>query len=241
MIEEQWFEVSYAQFAKPLSFGRMDVGHLRIHVAPKLEAIKIKFMYPRNKSGNFGETTNMLPLYACLNHLFRKTMTPRKGDGSKIPTYNKNILVAMAPNANGFEFSVFDFIWEEIKAISENPFKSCGYAPYIMHMNEKVMGRTFGHDKDHHPIRIKKYLKAPIEESRTTTPSHSSSPPRAGRGRVQQGEKPPSPLRKMFSLIFGMCNSQHVADVKPQHERRPWKKDTKSIKEVCNTLTFRKI
>jgi hypothetical protein len=61
-------------------------------------------------------------------------MTPRKGDGTKILAYNKNIVAAIAPNANGFEFSVFGFIWKEIKAISENPLKSCGYAPFIMHM-----------------------------------------------------------------------------------------------------------
>jgi hypothetical protein len=30
----------------------------------------------------------------------------------------------MAPNVNEFEFSIFDFIWEEIKAISENPLKT---------------------------------------------------------------------------------------------------------------------
>jgi hypothetical protein len=44
-------------------------------------------------------------------------VTPREGDETKILTYNKNILAAMAPNANRFEFSIFDFIWEEIKAI----------------------------------------------------------------------------------------------------------------------------
>jgi hypothetical protein len=43
----------------------------------------------------------MLPFYAYLNELFRRTMTPREGDGTKIPAYNKNILAAMAPNANG--------------------------------------------------------------------------------------------------------------------------------------------
>jgi hypothetical protein len=32
----------------------------------------------------------------------------------------------------------FDFIWEEIKAISKNPLKSCRYAPYLMHMIERV-------------------------------------------------------------------------------------------------------
>jgi hypothetical protein len=35
----------------------------------------------------------------------------------------------------------------------------------------------------------------------------------------------------MFGLIFGLCKSQHAADVKAQHEHRAWK-DTKSIKEI---------
>jgi hypothetical protein len=63
-------------------------------------------------------------------------MTPREGDGTKTLAYNKNILAAMAPNANAFEFSIFDFIWEEIKAITENRLNSCGYTPYLMHMIE---------------------------------------------------------------------------------------------------------
>jgi hypothetical protein len=136
MTESQWYEVSYPQFARLLGFGRKDVSRARIHLALKLEARKIKFMYPMSKQGNFDEITDMLPLYAYINRLFRRTVTPREGDGTKILPYNKNILAAMAPNTNGYEFSVFYFIWEEIKAISENPLKSCGYAPYIMHMIE---------------------------------------------------------------------------------------------------------
>jgi hypothetical protein len=64
-------------------------------------------MYPRNKQGNFCETTDMLPFYAYLNRLFMRTVTPREGDGTKILAYNENILAVMAPNANGFEFSIF--------------------------------------------------------------------------------------------------------------------------------------
>jgi hypothetical protein len=80
-------------------------------------------MYSKSKQGNFGETTNMLPLYAYLNRLFKRIVTPREGDGTKILAYNKNILVAMAPNTNGFEFSVFDFIWEENKGYLREPTK----------------------------------------------------------------------------------------------------------------------
>jgi hypothetical protein len=72
----------------------------------------------------------------------------------------------MAPRPHGFDFSVFEFIWEKIKAISESHLKSCGYSPYIMHMIERVTARTFGCDKEHHPLWIKNDLKAPIEGRR---------------------------------------------------------------------------
>jgi hypothetical protein len=49
----------------------------------------------------------------------------------------------MTPNANGFEFSVFDFIWEEIKTILKNSLKIYGYAPYLMHIIEWVIARIF--------------------------------------------------------------------------------------------------
>jgi hypothetical protein len=35
-------------------FGQKDASRPRIHLALKLEARKIKFMYPRSKEGNFG-------------------------------------------------------------------------------------------------------------------------------------------------------------------------------------------
>jgi hypothetical protein len=216
MIEGQWFEVTYAQFARLLGFGRLDADRPVLHFALKLDTKELRFMYPSNKRGSAGTTTNLLPFYAYMNHLFRRMMTPREGDSSKILGYNRNILAAMAPN--GLNFSVFDFIWEEIKAILNNPLKSCGYAPFILHMLERVTNHTFGHDKEHHSLRIKNDLKAPVEERRAAAPQVSSHP-RATTGRGQQGGKPPSPIRKMYNLIFRMCKSQHAADVKAQHER----------------------
>jgi hypothetical protein len=230
MIEGQWYEVPYAQFARLFRFGRKDASRPRTHLAVKLEARKIKFMYPGSKQGNFGETTDMLPFYAYLNWLFRRTMTPRDGDGTKILDYNKNILAFMAPNANGFEFSIFDFIWEEIKVVWENPLKSCGYAPYLMHMIERVTARTFFCEKEHYPLLIKNDLRAPVEDRRVAAPQSSS--PRATRGRGQHGDKPPSPIRKIFSFLFGMCKSQHAADVEAQYKRRERKKIIKLEKEI---------
>jgi hypothetical protein len=173
----------------------------------------------------------MLPFYAYINRLFRRTVTQREGDETKIPTYNKNILTAMGFNANVFEFSIFDFIWKEIKAILQNPLKSYGYALYIMHLIERVIGMTFYCEKEHHPLRMNNDLKALVEDRRAVAGQPISSPPRAVRS-GQQGDKPLSPIRKIFSLLFGICKSQHATKVKAQHERHARRKDTKSVKEI---------
>jgi hypothetical protein len=99
-----------------------------------------------------------------------------------------------------------------------------------MHMIERVATYIFFYEKEHHPLWIKNNLRAPEEDTRAVAPY--SSPPRAARGRGQQRDKPPSPIRKIFSLLFGICKSQHAADVKAQHERCERKKITKSVKEI---------
>jgi hypothetical protein len=144
--------------------------------------------------------------------------------------------VAMAHRPHGFKFSVFDFIWGEIKAISESPLKSCGYASYIMHMIERVTGQTFGYDKEHHLLQIKNDLRVPMEERRAV--ALRSSPPRAARGRQQPRDKPPPPIQKIFSLLFGICKSQHAADVRAQHEMHERRKITKSVKEIRTHLNL---
>ena len=60
-------------------------------------------------------------------------------------------MVAMRPGAP--QFSVGDFIWQEIKNLSENPQKICSYSPYIMYMIRKVTGIRFPNDVKHKPLR----------------------------------------------------------------------------------------
>jgi hypothetical protein len=103
-------------------------------------------------------------------------------------------------------------------------------------MIERVTARTFLCEKKHHPLRIKNDLRALVEDTRAAAPH--SSPPRAARGRGQQRDKHLSPTQKIFNLLFGICKSQHVADVKAQHERRERKKITKSVKEICTHLNL---
>jgi hypothetical protein len=121
---------------------------------------------------------------------------------------------------------------EERRAISENPLKSCGYAPYIMLLIERVTARTFFCEKEHHPLRIKNGLKAPVEDRRAAVGQLVSSPPRAARRSGQHGDKPPSPIWKIFSLLFRICKSQHTIEVKAQHKKHARRKDTKLVKEI---------
>jgi hypothetical protein len=105
-----------------------------------------------------------------------------------------------------------------------------------MHMIERVSDQTFDCGKEYHPLRIKNDLRIPMEERRAAVPC--SSPPRATRKRGKQGDKPPSPIQKMLNLVFGMCKSQHAADVRAQHERRKRRRITKSVKEIHTHLNL---
>jgi hypothetical protein len=111
MTKGRRYEITFEQFARLFGFGRNDANHIKIHIASRLDGSRMRFMYPGSKRGSIGTTLNLLPFYAYLNHLFQRTMTLREGDSSNIPSYNRNLLVAMAPRPHGFEFFVFDFIW----------------------------------------------------------------------------------------------------------------------------------
>jgi hypothetical protein len=76
-----------------------------------------------------------------------------------------------------------------------------------MHLIERVAARTFYCEKEHHPLRIKNDLKAPMEDIRAAAGQPVSSPPRAARRSGQQRDKPSSPIQKNFNLFFGMCKS----------------------------------
>jgi hypothetical protein len=60
----------------------------------------------------FGYTHGMKPVYRMLNQLFRYTLTPKIGDNTNISNVAKEILARMASGKE--DFSIFDFIWEEI-------------------------------------------------------------------------------------------------------------------------------
>jgi hypothetical protein len=68
---------------------------------------------------------------------------------------------------------VIDYIWEEIKGISLNHQKNCGFTPYLMFLIEDVTGRSFLKEGIHMPFRPNPTKKPLIPSAQV------SSPPRA--------------------------------------------------------------
>jgi hypothetical protein len=52
MTEGRWYEITYEQFARLFGFEREDANHNKIHFALRLDASKLRFMYPSNKRGS---------------------------------------------------------------------------------------------------------------------------------------------------------------------------------------------
>jgi hypothetical protein len=92
MTEGRQYEITFDQFARLFEFGRNDANRIKIHFASHLDSSRMKFMYPGSKRGGTGTTLDLLPFYACLNHLFYRMMTTREGDSSNISYYNRNLL-----------------------------------------------------------------------------------------------------------------------------------------------------
>jgi len=85
--------------------------------------------------------------------LLRNIISQRGGNPSDISLHAKNLLACFGPN--GDDFSVVDYIWEEIKYISENPLKICAYAPYLMELIEKATKTKYQTDVKHESFRPK--------------------------------------------------------------------------------------
>jgi hypothetical protein len=116
MIEGDWFNISYDDFASRFSFGTADACHQRLHIQNPLNEEEMKFMYAPGLEGIAGTINGLYTFYSVLNRLFRKIVCPRDVDPTNISHFAKNLLANMRDGAP--PLSVMDFVWEEIKGIS---------------------------------------------------------------------------------------------------------------------------
>jgi hypothetical protein len=143
----------------------------------------------------------LLPHFLMLHQIMRKTLAPRIGYSDAIPTYERNLLVALIKLVR---FDVFEYIVDEIWTITTNPLRSCGFAPYIQHMIEVVTKEKFYKDTSHEPLcpAMPKDPRAPragtstaaVVASRTKRSGSASSTPSNN-----------SDILKMLWGIFATC------------------------------------
>jgi hypothetical protein len=171
MTKGEWYHIIFDEFATQSSYGQADKDRFRIRIHNPLEENEIKFMHAPEQEGNAGTINGLYIFYSILNNIFRKTIYPRDGDPTNISHYAKNLLANLRDGAP--PFSVINYIWEEIKGISLNPQKNCGFIPYLMFLIEDVTGRSFPKEGIHMPF-IPNPTKKPL-----IPPAQASSPPRA--------------------------------------------------------------
>jgi hypothetical protein len=106
MTEGKWFGITITQFAYLLGFDEEDLGRVKIHRDHDMDKVDMKFMYIPRQEWNFGRVNGMLPFYAYLHRMFRKTLAPRKGDQSNVSNYGRDLLKQMSTSES--EFSVVD-------------------------------------------------------------------------------------------------------------------------------------
>jgi hypothetical protein len=120
MTEGTRYSVTFTHFARYIGASPTDLTLPFIHQGTHhMEPSVMKFMYPRNKQANAGYAAGLYSYYSMLNRMFRLTLTPRGGNPVDISNFAKDLLVHMRHPR--LPFSVSDFIWEEIKTISESP------------------------------------------------------------------------------------------------------------------------
>ena len=118
-----------------------------------------------------------------------------------------------------------------------------------MHMIEQVTGHTFEYDKVHKALKIVADLPEvwvpPVGPGGGAAAPEVDAPiggvaagrasplPHAPSRSSSHRHSPPSPIRKMFSAIFGMCKDIQTYQQKEREARR---KDTQTLKQIAARL-----
>jgi hypothetical protein len=181
MTEGDWYNISYEDYASRFSFGAADAHHSRLHIHNTLDKDEMKFMNAPGQEENAGTINGLYTFYSILNRLFRKTICLRDGDPTNISQFAKNLLTNKRDGAP--PLSVMDFVWEEIKDISMNPQKTCGFRPYLTFMIEDVTSRSFSKEGKHMPFRPKPTKKHLIPLAQVSSPPRADPTPQQQQNR----------------------------------------------------------
>lgn len=221
------YSVTYAKFAAILGFpARLRTNRCKIHNENALDTNTLHFMY-QDVDYELGTIKGLLPFYAYLNKILRKTLSPKEGDAGNVLAYTRNIMYKMGERPKHFD--VFDFIFEEIRIISMMPKRGLSYGPYIMKMIEIIAKKKFYKEVSHTGYQIRPIKAVHVQSRRATRAST-----RAGTSSSVTKLDSNSSLR-YFKAIFNMCKSISIRQIKECKER---KKNTRMFKLLLRNSNY---
>jgi hypothetical protein len=173
--------------------------------------------YPRNEH-NFGTTHGMLPEYYIFNHIFRNTLTPKRGDHTNIRGSTRNLLLAILDNQP--LPCIIVFFWSELMFVLNHGTQYAIYAPYIQRIIIYNTKMEFGYDGKHgayqpHVVQgTVVHPHPPVAATVSTSAAAPASPParapsaalESSRAATHRGRKQ-NILIKGHKTLISMCRS----------------------------------
>jgi hypothetical protein len=127
--------VKLAQFAQILGLSsQLDISK-KLHFGWVMMPREMTPLYIQDGGFQPPKIEGLLSHFLMLYRMMRKTLAPRIGYSEAILAYDRNLLDALMKSVR---FDIFEYIVDEIWNIATNPFRSCGFAPYIQFMIESV-------------------------------------------------------------------------------------------------------
>jgi hypothetical protein len=211
MTDGNRYSITLRKFAEYLKLDHhFEEERFQIHSERIMEPAEMDFMYAQGTQYMAPRINNLLPELMVMHRLLLVTLSPQIGDSTVIPQYERNLLRAYYERKR---FNVPAFTFMEIVNISTSPLRSCGFAPQIMVIIEKVTQE----------VLVKDVVCGDLKPNtpRLSVYPRGSSPPLAATSIVRtrgatssSSSSGGSTLFKMFKSIVGMCrSSRHRQDV----------------------------
>jgi hypothetical protein len=209
MTTGQWYKCTVCQFVWMLGLEHQLTMELeaQIHTYNMLKLEEMQFMYTSGAKAHPPKIQNFLLELLTLHCLLRATLTPRIGDATTYPQFERNLIQFYVQKK---PFLVFESILQEIISISRTALHSCGYAPQIMMMIEKVSKIEFL--KDHEMTDLKpQFPNEPIISMDVPSPSTGPRSTRSGAVAPSPDVSPSSSggvLRVLKSMFAWCCDTR---------------------------------
>jgi hypothetical protein len=106
MTEDEIYSISLVRFAAILGLKDHTRYPKKLHDDRVIELNRIRFMYEKDDY-KLSKIEGFKPFFV-LHRLLWKTLSPREGDSSRVPQYERNILCTISEEER---FNVFNFIF----------------------------------------------------------------------------------------------------------------------------------